>query len=95
MSDHRVPFPVLLISSKTKQTKTKKQTSKPSVVAHAFNLEPKRQRQADLCKYKASLVYNEFHDSQGYKEKHCLEKDKQTEMLRWAFQHTWEEDQEF
>jgi len=32
-----------------------------------------RQRQADLCEFKASLVYKEFQDSQGY-----IDKNKET-----------------
>ena len=27
-----------------------------------------RQRQVDLCEFKASLIYSEFQDSQGYTE---------------------------
>ena len=29
-----------------------------------------RQKQVDLCEFKARLVYMEFQDSQGYTEKH-------------------------
>jgi hypothetical protein len=36
----------------------------------------RRQRQADLCEFKARLVYSEFQDSQNYTEKPCLEKPK-------------------
>jgi hypothetical protein len=32
-----------------------------------------RQRQVDLCKLEASLVYRELQDSQGYTEKPCVE----------------------
>ena len=35
----------------------------------------RRQRQVDLCEFKASLVYKgEFQDKQGYNEKFCLVK---------------------
>jgi hypothetical protein len=36
-------------------------------------LAPGRQKQADLCEFKASLVHN-FKDSQRYREKPCLGK---------------------
>jgi hypothetical protein len=33
-----------------------------------------KQRQADLCEFKANLVYIEFWGSWGYTERSCLEK---------------------
>jgi hypothetical protein len=37
----------------------------------------RRQRKLDLCEFKASLVYKEFQERQGwYTEKLCLEKQK-------------------
>lgn len=43
---------------------------KKNMVAYVFNPSSGRQRPADLCDYKESLVYTylEFQDSQGYIE---------------------------
>lgn len=37
------------------------------MVAHAFFPELGKQRQANVCNYKASLIYIQFRTSQGYK----------------------------
>jgi hypothetical protein len=41
----------------------------------------RKQRQVDLCELKASLVYTEFQESQGYIMRPCL-KNKQTNGVR-------------
>ena len=41
----------------------------------------RRQRQMDLCEFETSLVYKEFQDSQGYREKPCLEKPNQKKII--------------
>ena len=35
----------------------KMNTMSQAVVAHAFNLRPRRQSQVDLCEFEASLIY--------------------------------------
>jgi hypothetical protein len=40
-----------------------------AVVPHTFNPSTK---EVDLYEYKASLIYSEFQDSQGFTEKPCL-----------------------
>ena len=40
-----------------------------------------RQRQADLCEFKDSLVYSEFQGSQDYTEKPCLKKAKNKQKI--------------
>ncbi|EGW02962.1 hypothetical protein I79_019498 [Cricetulus griseus] len=39
-----------------------------------------RQRQVDLCKFEANLIYREFKYSQSYTKKPCLETPKKMYM---------------
>jgi hypothetical protein len=69
---------------KKKNQKTHKQTNKQknkkTTVGQASLIPAlKRQRQVDLCEFKASSgIQSEFQDSQGYTEKPCLRTNKQT-----------------
>jgi hypothetical protein len=38
----------------------------------------RRQKQEDLCEFKASFALQELQDRQGYREKSCLEKTNQS-----------------
>ena len=51
------------------------------VVGYTFNPSTREQRQVDLCKLEASLVYRKLQESQGYTEKPCLEKQKDKVIL--------------
>ena len=44
------------------------------LVAHAFNLALKRQKQAYVCVLDNPSLQSEFQGSQGYTEKSCLKK---------------------
>jgi hypothetical protein len=51
-------------------------------VAHAFN---PRQRQADFWVWGQPGLQSEFQDSQGYTDKPCLKKPKQTNKKSYLF----------
>ena len=48
------------------------------MVVHALNLSTWEAEVGDLHAFEASLAYSEFQDIQGYIEKPCLKKQKQT-----------------
>jgi hypothetical protein len=58
-----------------------------SVVAHAFNPSTREAEAGGFLSWRPAGLQSEFQDSQGYSEKHCLEKQKQQQEKKCMVVH--------